>query len=297
MSEAEEREGERVIQALVREIDPSVQCEVGPRDFDSGVHPVRLVSGNRETTLKVSREDMEDLPATREIKEEMKQRLHYAIQGIQVGLSREYVTKNGLGFRFKSGFEGLSRSYNRPAFEFPFEIEEIEGKGPAARGVVRISRFILRTLLSDSEQAVRVCINRLRAALDNDGVRFGQEQISIHADDEWVRALLYPAQVPRATDEEIRQFIGRKLYWVGYIIHGIVKSIALDELVDCEYLGVRPIHIRRNAEFLEQQGFLRLERQAAGVCAATPTAGLVSRKGELYTSPLTLRNPKIGFTQ
>ncbi len=296
MSQTEEQEGKRIIQALVEDIDPSVRCEIGPRDLDSGVYPVRLTSGNQETTLRVSREDMENLPATREIKEEMKQRLQYAIEGIREPLSKEYVTKNGLAFRLKASLEGPSRSSDRPVFEFPFEIEEIEGKGRATSGVVSVSRFIRLTLLSDSEQALRVCINRLRTALDTDEVGFGQEQIRIHAGDEWVRTLLYPAEVPRATDEEIRQFIGRKLYWVGYVVHGMKRPIVLDELVDCEYLCVRPVHIRRNAEFLEQQGLLRLKQQPSGAYAATPASDLVSRP-ELYTSPLTAGTPTIGFTR
>ena len=296
MSEAGAQEGKRIIRELVKEIDPSVQCDVGPKDFDTFVYPVKLARGSRETVLKVSWEDLADLPTTREIREEIRQRLQYAIQGIQAGLAKEYMTKTGLAFQFKSSFEGPKRSYERMVFEFNFEIEEIEGQGRTAWGVVSISRFIRRTLLSDSEQALRVCINRLRTGLDKDEVRFGQDQVRIHADDKWVRALLYPSEIPAASDEEIRQFIGRKLYWVGYMVHGMSKPVVLDELVDCEYLGVRPIHIRRNAELLEQQGLLRLEQQASGVYAATPTSHLVSRP-DPYASPVAATTPKIGFTR
>ena len=203
MSETQEEEGKRIVQALVEEIDArtsprvghrSVRCEIGPRDFDSGVYPVTVTNENRETTLWVSREDIEDLPATPEIKEEMKQRLQYAIAGIRERLSKEYVTKNGPAFRLipsvppgggwhpvattsfqpdpaaAESWDGTEAAFAaalaKTVFEFPFKIEEIEGKSRATSGLVTLSRFIRLTLLSDSRQALRVCINRLRTALD-----------------------------------------------------------------------------------------------------------------------------------
>jgi hypothetical protein len=293
MSEAEEQEGKGIVCKLVGEIDPLVQCKIGPRDFDTGVYEVKLIRGSEETVLRVSREDLEDLPATREIRAEIDQRLRAAVNGIRRPLPAAYVTRSRVAFLLRLGHQGEHLSPQRAVYAYPFEIEDMQGDGRQASGHVTISRFAAATLISDNRQESRVCVNRIRAALDKEEVRFGEDTNELFADDKWIREILYAARGAQLSEEEIRKFIEQEVYWIGYRLHGMNQRIALDDLVDCEYLGVRSSDIKRNAEFLAAQGLLLLEPRDDELLAV-PTPDLISKVEDASRRRPT-RRPKPGF--
>jgi hypothetical protein len=294
MSEAQEREGMRIIRELVSKMDIATRCEIGDRDFDTGVYEVRLTRDAEEATLRVSREDMEDLPATAEIQEEIRQRLQIAIDGIRRPESRAYVTRSGCAFRLELG----PREYLAPVravYAHNFKIENMRAGGESAAGQVAISRFAHNTFFSDSRQELRVCINRIRTALDEDEIRFGEDPKDLlFADDKWVRDILYRTQIPQLSEDEIREFIIQKLYWVGYYaLSDINQRIPLDDLTDCEYLGVRASDIKRNAGFLQGERLLSLSPEGDELLAV-PTSGLIRQIEERDRSKTT-RPPRHGF--
>lgn len=294
MSEAEELEGRRIVGTLVAENDPSVQCNIGPRDFDTGVYEIKLTKGSEETTLRITREDMEDLPATRGIKAEIDQRLRVAIKGIRRPISTAYVTRRKIAFRLDLGHQPEYLMPERAVYAYPFIIEDMQGAGVPTSGRVAISRFAVATLISDTRQELRVCVNRIRMALDKSEVRFGEDPKDLlFADDAWIREVLYSTKPTQLSEGEIREFIEQKLYWAGYKPHGMNEPIVLDDLVDCEYLSLRSSEIKRNAEFLAAQGLLVLKPRSDELLAV-PTQDLISKVEEGSPGKST-RRPKLGF--
>jgi hypothetical protein len=129
--------------------------------------------------------------------------------------------------------------------------------------------------------------------LDKEEVRFGEDPKDLFADDAWIREILYSTNRTQVSEEEIREFIKQKLYWVGYRLQGMNELVVLDDLVDCEYLGVRSSEIKRNAEFLEAEGLLVLAPRADELLAG-PTPNLVSKVEDAFHRKHT-RRPKPGF--
>jgi hypothetical protein len=293
MSEAEEQEGKEIVCKLVDEIDPLVECKIGRRDFDTGVYEVKLIRGSEETILRVSREDLEDLPATREIKAEIDQRLRAAVKGIRRPLPAAFATRSKVAFRLSLERQAEYLFPQRAVYAYSFVIEDVQGASRQASGRVTISRFAAATLISDSRQELRVCVNRIRVALDEQKVRFGEDPKDLFADDAWIREILYPTKPTQLSEEEIRGFIEQELYWIGYRLHGMNEPVALDDLVDCEYLGVRSSDIKRNAELLAAQGLLLLEPRDDEL-VAVPTPDLISKVEDASRRGHT-RRPKPGF--
>jgi hypothetical protein len=293
MSEAEEQEGKGIVCKLVGEIDSSVQCDIGPRDFDTGVYEVKLIRGSEETILRVSREDLEDLPATREIKAEIDQRLRAAVKGIRRPPPAAFATRSKVAFLLSLGRQAEYLFPQRAVYAYSFVIEDLQGGTRQASGRVTISRFAAATLISDSRQELRVCVNRIRVALDKKEVRFGDDGKDLFADDAWIREILYSTKPTQPSEEEIREFIEQELYWIGYRLHGMNEPVVLDDLADCEYLGVRSPEIKRNAEFLEAEGLLVLDPRADELLAG-PTPNLISKVEDALHRKHT-RRPKPGF--
>ncbi len=291
MSEEQEQQGKQIIIGLVKGLDPSTQCEIGHRDFDTEVYPVKLKRQGEETDLRISREDMEDFPATREIQQEIEERLRLAIKGILRPLPKAYVTRSEDAFKLDVGARGTYRGPYQAVHAYEFKIADMRSPSHSAEGNVAISRFAHRTFFSDSRQILRVCVNRIRKALDDKAIRFGEKK-DLFAEDSWIRDTLYRPAPSNIAEDQIREFIAQKLYWTGYRLQGMNDLVLLDDLVDYEYLGIGLTEMKRNAQLLEHEGLLNLMSEEI---SAIPTTKLVSQM-EDNNYRLNPKRRKHGFT-
>ncbi len=95
--------------------------------------------------------------------------------------------------------------------------------------------------------------NRIRRGFDS-----GELTFDVPEEQTYKEIRLRPSdfeQQPRASDQEIRQFILHEAYWLSYR-HGNRFPVEFESEANLEYLGVEAQDIRRNQWVLEEEGLL-----------------------------------------
>ncbi|MGA8221793.1 MAG: hypothetical protein WB780_09075 [Candidatus Acidiferrales bacterium] len=172
---------------------------------------------------------------------------------------------------FDADYEGLNRYATRDGVFYMFRLTSLK-PGNGTR-LVSVWRFGPMELLSEDytdERLKIVRLNTIRRAFDSGTLNFeppfdelGYRELQMSATDFTPRS--------STSDEEIKQFIMNKAYWMSWKV-GNRQLVQFDDPVDLDYLGVDAATIKKYQWLLEQRQLLE-KSQMPGV--GRPTAQLV----------------------
>jgi predicted ATPase len=188
---------------------------------------------------------------------------------------RNYVTINGEFFRLIP--QGRQASSRRDAVNHLFYVDRLKENPIRLRASVVTSGLVTRSTGEDILE--RVCVNRIREALDKGELDFNRPQEpsdvfqELEVDSDWLEKYRVRLEPEPSIDYQVREFIAQKVYWLGYIAEGMKAKVRLDDLADWEYLKVDEKVFKRNIEFLEAEGILS---SSGDPFLVQPTTKLVS---------------------
>jgi class 3 adenylate cyclase len=241
------------------------------------------VSTQRASTIALSHNFLSDLPGTREYQE----RLHEYLQSLSLRLEnpREsaFITLSGIPVSFGIQWPLLTPPDGRDALFVRVNAEVIGGRSHIANLGVFLSKTLeviafpsLVPVLTESP-----VVNAIRKAIDLGTIRLYEpekhpkslQEVSLSTSD-------YENQgrfsFQKATDEEIRRFIIRKVYWLGFRDAGQNTQLLVSDAYDAEYLGTRVSRLNQLAEILAADGQIRLDTRRS---FASATDSLLRQSG------------------
>ncbi|MBI1746918.1 MAG: AAA family ATPase [Acidobacteria bacterium] len=197
---------------------------------------------------------------------------------------RTYVTNTGMVFRLEP--QDKQASTQRDVVHNLFYVKRGQKKDLITLLVsIGISGFTLRLInrndKDNDDTLYRVCVNRIREALDKSELDFEKPQEpsevfqEIYVDSEWFAKYMDLVEANPEKEREIREFIAQKVYWLGYISGGMKGAVNLNDPIDWEYLRVEKEAFKRNAEFLQQEGWVTCSPQDP--LSVQPTAKLITK--------------------
>jgi hypothetical protein len=143
-----------------------------------------------------------------------------------------------------------------------------DGSGLHADVAVQLSQTFKEQLHSldrhDSESAV---VNALRKELDRkqlELLKSGKKQpVSISS--RHYNMKNHKLVFAKADDQQIRQFLQAKVYWLAYRMSGDDRNakVWIADVYDADYLGPTPGHLVEAATALAKEGLLKLEGESA----------------------------------
>jgi len=175
---------------------------------------------------------------------------------------------------FGAEFERKEVASDRDGVYYLFRLKDLS---ESDRGELLVSLFGFgpdKAFVPDYDSRIEsVRLNLIRRAFDAVTVSFDRpnephryQMLSLTPDDFKVRASV--------GDEQIREYIKHKAYWLGYRLGSVAKKLLVqfDVEFDLDYLGATSEDVRRNVWLLGERGLLR-KTEFPGV--SVPTAELV----------------------
>jgi len=171
---------------------------------------------------------------------------------------------------FRATYQRPEASHDKDGVLYLFALEDLKDQKRGER-LVSLFRSGQDKVLRPNHDAIidNVRINCLRRAFDSHTLSFDVE----HEEHKYQEIIIRPQEFePRApvSDEQVRQFIIHKAYWLGYRFNphqAPIVPVQFDNPIDLEYLGVTSDTMRRNIGRLGAQH--RLEKIME--CFARPT--------------------------
>jgi hypothetical protein len=191
------------------------------------------------------------------------------------GAGTLYVTLSGLPL-----FIALKWPFHRASSGADFyvlhaDLRLADGSGLHALASVNLSLTVVEVLPSleqrDTESPV---INALRKEIDRKQLEFmkSPKLVPVHFNSRYWSFKQNRWAFPAANDDEIMQFLLRKIFWASRLTH---SGINIADATDAQYLSTTPEHQRELAEKLAAQNLIRLEGDLAlaseGLTSHAPT--------------------------
>jgi hypothetical protein len=170
--------------------------------------------------------------------------------------SVKLVTKRGESF--DAAFQRKQVAHDRDGVLYLFHLTDCKNN----RGKRLVSLFRsgpAKLGIQDYDARVEtVRLNALRRAFDSAALTFD----GAYEEDRYKEVRLDTSDFniqPPATQEQIKQYIKHKAYWLGFKYNEKpgVYSVQFDNPIDLEYLGVDAADVRRYVWLLGEQGFLK----------------------------------------
>ena len=179
------------------------------------------------------------------------------------GVGTLYVTLSGLPL-----FIDLKWPFHRAASGADFyvlhsDLRLADGSGLHALVSVNLSLTVAEVLPSleqrDTESPV---INALRKEVDSKQIEFlkSPKLIPVHFNSRYWSFKQNRWAFPAAGDEEITQFLLRKVFWADRLSSA---GMSVGDVTDAQYVSTTPEHLRELAQKLAAQGLIRLEGDRA----------------------------------
>jgi hypothetical protein len=245
-----------------------------PGDGRSG--QFALSKDGKELRIALRLDFVTDLPGTRELQTALESYLtELSLRFAERNLS-EYATMSGIPTRLRIGFPFRTRtpansfesvhvlvqSGTDPVFEARLSVDLTE---EAAINIASFESIVTETLVVN---AVRKSVDSKQAVFYQKGDHPEQIQpVTIASSDYDHKAKRFT--YCRATEEEITDFLKRKVYWLGFRRGNQTTRVCIASPYDAAYLGVSTERLQQTSAILAADGFVQLD--ASGVYANAGT--------------------------
>jgi len=191
--------------------------------------------------------------------------------GVDMGVSPLMRLATVGGECFDVDYEGQDRFSDRDGISYAFRLTNLKpDNGVRLVSVCRFGLMELPPADSTVQRLEMVRLDVIRRALDSRTLDFeppfdehGYKELRLSANDFTRRNSV--------TDEEIKQFIIVKAYWISWKLGGR-QPVQFDDPVDLDYLGVDALSVRKHQWLLEQRNLLE-KSKIPGL--GRPTAQLI----------------------
>ena len=261
--------------------------QVGYRDLlqllVASVHP-----DGGSSQLLLSREFVEDLPGEPRHREALESYLKSLALRLRKPNPDEYLTRSHVPIEIKISWP-LEPSGNLPTYFVHCHTRIAAAEGQEANFTVAVPDMTRLVLGSLQQVAVEsLLINTIRTAIDKGEVRFYEanehptelQRLEALVDkyDGDKRKFIHPG----ASDSQIREFIKRKVYWLGFRARDKDAKVSIEDYYDSEYLGTSPQRIKQLAQVLDAEGTIQVHNHEA---LATPASALL-KEASLFDAEL-----------
>lgn len=236
-------------------------------DLSNGIEEVRIILGYEFVT---------DLPGTKEFQIGLEFYLTALALGFREHRVSEYATMSGIPVRFQIEFP-FNTSTESGSFAFVHVLTKC-GIDPAveANFSVHLPYTIVRQIVSlESVITEPLIVNAVRKFID-------MEQVVLYPEGKHPSQLQVVAIQPadydyktkrftyvKATDEQIRDFLKRKVYWLGFR-RGIQSTrVCIADPYDAAYLNVSSERLQQDAAILAAEGVLQIDSSGLYANAGT----------------------------
>jgi class 3 adenylate cyclase len=227
---------------------------------------VRGVNNPRTMTVALSHNFLSDLPGTREYQERLQEYLQTLSLRLENPKETAFMTLSGIPvsleiqWPLRNSPEARDALFARVSAEVRGGGNRIANLGVFISGTLEVVAFpSLVPVLTESP-----IVNAIRRAIDLRTIRFYEpenhptslQEVSLSTSDyENQRGFSFQ----KATDEEIKKFIIRKIYWLGFREADQNTQLSISDAYDAEYLGTRVSRLKQLAEILAADGLIRLD--------------------------------------
>jgi hypothetical protein len=235
-----------------------------------------LSNGTKEVSLTLGYEFVTDLPGTKEFKSALWLYLSAMALKWTERSFVEYMTLSGIPLTFGIEFP-FARSTEGGDFKF-VHVHTKTGIDTVFESnfSVHLTNTIAANLLSlEFIVTEPLVINAVRRFVDAKQAVFYPEGehpvnlqvLTIESSDYDYKARRFVFQ--KATDEEIADFLRRKVYWLGFRRGNQATRMYIADSYDAEYLGVSSDRLQQIGAILAAKGFIQLD--SSGVYASAGT--------------------------
>jgi len=256
-------------------------------DFRAG-NPVRfeLSNGSKELPLTLGFDFVTDLPRTKELKSALQ--FYLTEVALRFGQPNfvEHATMSGIPVSFRIGFP-FRMSTEGGSFEF-VHVQAKTGTDRVFEGkfsvhltdtiaittdVVSLESIITEPLVVN---AVRKFIDTRQAVFYPEGEHPGDLQVvTIESSDYDYKSKKFVYH--KATDEQIAEFLKRKVYWLGFRRGNQATHVCIADPYDAAYLGVSTERLQQTSAILAANGFVQID--SSGLYANAGTKLLLEARG------------------
>ena len=274
-------------------------------NFRAG-NPVRfdLSKGSKELRLILGFDFVTDLPGTKEFQSALELFLTEVALRLDEPNLEEYATMSGIPVRFRIEFP-FRMSTGGGAFEFVHVVTEsgIDAIVEAKFSVHLTDTIAVNIVSLESIVTEPLVINAVRKFIDTKQAVFhskGQHPVDLQVVTIESSAYDYKAKrfvYHRATDEEIAEFLKRKVYWLGFRSGNQATRVCIANSYDAAYLGVSAKRLQQAGAILAADDFVHVD--SSGLYASAGTKLL--KKARILDSEraafLTAESPESGSVQ
>jgi hypothetical protein len=262
----------------------SLTCTWKTQPADGDSVRFTLSKGGQELGIRLGRGFVADLPGTKEFQSALEFYLTEVALRFGEPNFEEYATMSGIPVRFHIEFP-FRMSTEGGSFEFVHVVTEsgidtiVEAKFSVhlthtiAVSIVSLESIVTEPLVIN---AVRKFIDSKRAVFHSQGqhpVDLQVVTIESSAYDYKAKRFVYH----RATDEEIAEFLKRKVYWLGFRRGNQDTRVCIAAPYDAAYLGVSRERLQQASAILAADGFVQTD--SSGLYANVGTKLLLEARG------------------
>jgi hypothetical protein len=241
-------------------------------------NPVRfeLSDGSKELRLTLGFEFVTDLPGTKEFQSALE--LYLTEVALQLGGPNfeEYTTMSGIPVRFRIRFPFVM-STEGGSFNFVHVVVEsgIDTIVEARFSVHLTHTIAVNIVTLESIVTEPLVINAVRKFIDLKQAVFhaqGKHPVDLQivtiessAYDYMAKRFVYN----RPTDEEVAEFLKRKVYWLGFRRGNQATRVCIANPYDAAYLGVSANRLQQAAAILDADDFIHVDSSGSYANAGT----------------------------
>jgi hypothetical protein len=225
-----------------------------------------LSKGGQELRIRLGRDFVTDLPGTKEFQSALELYLTEVALRFGEPTFEEYETMSGIPVRFRIEFP-FSRSTEGGSFEFVHVLTE-SGAGTVfeAKFSVHLTHTIAVQVVSlESVITEPLVVNAVRKFIDTKQAVFhpqGEHPVDLQVVTIESSAYDYKAKgfvYHRASDEEVAEFLKRKVYWLGFRRGNQSTRVCIADPYDGAYLGVSTGRLQQTGAILSADGVLQID--------------------------------------